>query len=288
MSARRRHVPQPAARGRRVPRVRLVHWHAEEAAARAARLRAAGYTVEATLPDGPQLLRALRSQPPDALVIDLGRLPMQGRDVGLAVRHASATRQVPLVFVGGEPPKVERVRALLPDAIYCEWQTLRGALRRALAHPPESPAVPSSALAGYAGTPLPKKLGMRAGLTVGLLAAPAGFKALLGELPAGTRLRSGARGACDVLLWFVRDHATLARGIASIAARPDFTRLWILWPKRAARPQSDVTQASVRAAGLAHRLVDFKICAVDATWSGLAFARRAGTAARNTSRTPGA
>ena len=255
-------------------RLRLILWNAAEAAVRAAELRQAGYAVDAALPAGPTLVRALRARPPAAIVIDLGRLPMQGRDLGLAVRQSPATRGVPLVFVGGEPAKVRRVQDLLPDAAYCEWRNLRGALRQAIARPPLRPVTPPSALAGYSGTPLVKKLGLRAGTTAGTLGAPAQFAALLGPLPAGACLRPGARGRCDFVLWFVRDRATLQRGIAPLAGRSDFVRLWILWPKRAAVPRAEVTQLDVRAAGLAHGLVDFKICAVDATWSGLAFARR--------------
>jgi hypothetical protein len=257
-----------------VQRVRLIHWNAAEAVERAARLRAAGYAVDASLPEGPALLRELRANPPTAIVIDLGRLPMQGRDLALAVRRAAATRRVPLVFVGGDPAKVQRVRTLLPDANYCAWHAIRGALRRAIARPPARPEKPASVLAGYSGTPLVKKLGIRAGICFGTLGAPAPFPALLGTLPKGARLRAGARGRCQFVLWFVRDRAALGRGIAGVARRTDFVRLWILWPKRAAVPRAGVTQIDVRAAGLAHGLVDFKICAVDATWSGLAFARR--------------
>ena len=81
-------------------RIHLIHWHPGEAEARAARLRAAGHSVDASTFDRA-LLRALAEEPPEAVAIDLGRLPSQGRDVGLNLRRQAGTRHVALVFVGG-------------------------------------------------------------------------------------------------------------------------------------------------------------------------------------------
>lgn len=143
-------------------RIRLIHWYAREAAERAARLRAAGYRVEID-PLTTDVLRRIGGKPPAAVVIDLGRIPSQGRDAALALRTSRAARRVPLVFAGGEPEKVERVRGVLPDAVYTDWRRIGGALKRAIAHPPIDPVVPESSLAGYSATPLPRKLGIRAG-----------------------------------------------------------------------------------------------------------------------------
>ena len=87
-------------------RVRLIHWNATEAEEWAARLQAEGYDVEYALLS-PSNLRALRAEPPDAVVVDLSRIPSQGRDTGVGLRIHKATRYVPLVFVGGAPEKVE-------------------------------------------------------------------------------------------------------------------------------------------------------------------------------------
>src|SRR3970040_2450082 len=130
-------------------RVRLIHWNADEAKQRAKILRAAGYEVIHKIPDGPEFLRDLRAKPPIAVVIDLSRLPSLGRDVGLAVRQSKATRHTPLVFVGGEPEKVARVKSLLPDATFTVWNKIRSALKQAIAHPPANPVRPDSLLAGY-------------------------------------------------------------------------------------------------------------------------------------------
>jgi hypothetical protein len=143
-----------------------------------------------------------------------------------------------------------------------------------VAHPPSDPIV-KNALAGYAGTPLPKKLGIKAGLAVALLGAPPNFEALLGRLPADVRLRRQARGRADVILLFVRSHAGLARRFP-VAARALVTggRLWICWPKRSSGVAGDLTQQVVREYGLGRGFVDYKICAVDPTWSGLCFTQR--------------
>ena len=137
-------------------RVRLIHWNATEAKARATVLRAAGYVVAADPFAGTDSLRALRRRPPAVMVIDLGRLPMQGRDVGLALRHAKVTRHVPLVFVDGDPMKIRQVKRSLPDATFTSWKRIRSGVRRALSNAPRDPVVPQSAMAGYAQTPLPR------------------------------------------------------------------------------------------------------------------------------------
>jgi len=132
------------------------------------------------------------------------------------------------------------------------------------------PAAP----AGYSGTPLPRKLGIKPGFTVHLVDAPDGFETALGALPAGASLRRTGRRPADLVVWFVRSVAALDHGIVARAAATGPGGLWIAWPKKASGVRTDVTQAEVRAAGLDHGLVDYKIAAIDATWSGQKFARR--------------
>jgi len=124
--------------------------------------------------------------------------------------------------------------------------------------------------AGYSGTPLAKKLGIREGSTVALLGAPRGFT--IPGLPPGTTLRRSARGRTDVTLWFVKSAAELSDRVGDMATRAGGSALWICWPKRASGVRTDVTEHAVRSAGLANGLVDFKIGAIDETWSGLRFA----------------
>ena len=127
---------------------------------------------------------------------------------------------------------------------------------------------------GYSGTPLPKKLGMAPGTTLRLHDAPGNFETTLGPLPEGSRLLRGGRARGDLGLWFVRSRRDLERGVARRAAGIPPKGLWVAWPKKASGVPTDLAGSDVRRAGLAHGLVDYKICAVDAVWSGLKFAPR--------------
>lgn len=253
-------------------RVTLVHWNPEEAAPRLDQLRAAGHEPVLWNPQSGADLKTLPST--DLLLIDLTRIPSRGRDVGTSLRRAKATRHVPLLFLGGEPDKVERTRALLPDATYGDWPQLGAVLRKALAAPlPANPAAPG-AMAGYSGTPLAKKLIIRAGNTVVLLDAPGHFEESLAPLPPDVRTTDRLTTA-DVILVFCRTRFDLEQGFAPAArALAPKGRLWLAWPKKASGLKTDLTEPFLREYGLAQSFVDYKICAIDATWSGLCFARR--------------
>jgi CheY-like chemotaxis protein len=258
-------------------RIRLIHWNAAEAKERAALIRALGHDVRSGPIDDPYM-RDLRADPPDAIVIDMTRIPSQGRDIGIALRQYKQTRRVPLVFVGGDREKIARVRELLSDAGYCSWRGIRGALRAALRKPPEKetggPVVPDSRMAGYSGATLPKKLGIKAGSRLFLIDPPDAVEAILGPLPDGVVLEHRPGGSPALILWFVRSRRALEGRIAGIVPKVGAGGIWICWPKKTSALASDLGQAEVRAAGLASGIVDYKVCAIDPTWSGLKFARR--------------
>ena len=123
-------------------------------------------------------------------------------------------------------------------------------------------------MAGYSGTPLPRKLGIKPGHRVLLAGAPDGFE--LQELPDGVTVRTRASGEADVILAFHTRRAELARRMPALRERMDpAAGLWIAWPKRASRVETDLTEDVVRDLALANTLVDNKVCAIDETWSGL-------------------
>ncbi len=255
-------------------RLVYMHWHEAEAKERAERLRAAGHEVAVHWTTGGPALRGFRASPPEAFVIDLSRLPSYGREAGAALRGSKATRRVPLVFVGGDPDKVAGVRAMLPDATYTAWRSVRGAIRRALAHPVSDPVAPSY-MQRFAGRPLVEKLGIKSGLAVALAGAPEGFEAELGPLPGGVTLRRRAAGRAELVVLFARSQAELARRFpAASRTVSEAGALWLAWPKQASGAATDLVQSAVRAYGLERGWVDFKICSVNATWSALCFARR--------------
>ena len=253
--------------------VRLVCWKEDRARELAVELETAGFAVDAKALDGPAL-RALGRSPPDAVVIDLDRLPAQGRDVGVLLRTTAGSRHTPLVFVDGTEAKVARSREVLPDASYTSRYEMVASIRQAIANPPIDPVVPKSKFAGYSGTPLPKKLGVKANSIVALADAPGDFETTLGELPPGTKVIRRTEPYADVTLWFLNSLEDLRKGIERMGKIAGDGRLWICWPKKASGIVTDVTQNEVRSTGLASGLVDFKICAIDATWSGLCFTRR--------------
>jgi len=254
-------------------RVRLIHWRPDEAGERADLLREAGIEVDADPFDGSTLKTAGKN-PPDAFVIDLTRIPSQGRDLGIALRRRKSTRAIPLVFAGGEAGKVERVRELLPDAVFTSWEAVAGALERAVGDTPRDPVVPDSQFAAYSGRPLAGKLGITRGRAV-LIGAPGGFESLLGDLPPGVSVSRRASGRGEVVMLFARSMKDLVRGLEKAKSlMAEGGSLWIAWPKKSSGAGSDLTQAAVRSVGLDSGLVDYRICSIDGTWSGLRFARR--------------
>ena len=129
--------------------------------------------------------------------------------------------------------------------------------------------------AGYSGTPLPRKLGIKPGHRLGLIGAPEGFDATLGELPGDVAVRRRARGPLDVVVAFFVERVALERRVAALKGTLDPAGgLWIAWPKRASGVATDLDENVVRELGLAAGLVDNKVCALDAVWSGLRFVYR--------------
>lgn len=255
-------------------RIHLIHWNEIEAQERADRLRGLGYDVDYGMPNAAAI-RALKENTPDVFIIDLSRLPSQGRDMGLVIRQSRVLRAVPIVFAGGQEDKIEMVKKFLPDAVYSAWADIRLALKSAIANPPSNPVVPRSALDGYAGAPLTKKLGLKPGCRVTLIDTPAGFKSLVGALPGGAKYVSRRSGAGDLIIWFAKTMVKLEREIGKIRmCMAPKAGLWICWPKKTSGVESDLSEKAVRRIGLASGLVDYKVCAIDETWSGLKFTRR--------------
>jgi hypothetical protein len=118
--------------------------------------------------------------------------------------------------------------------------------------------------AGYSGTPLEKKLGIKPGHRVLLLNAPEDFQ--LQDVPVVTR----ATGFADVILSFHTERKELEKRLPKLRTHMEqHAGLWIAWPKKASKRPTDITEDVVREIGLGHKLVDNKVCAIDETWSGL-------------------
>lgn len=125
-------------------------------------------------------------------------------------------------------------------------------------------------------SPLPKKLGIKAGARVALVCAPEGFlESTLEPLPDEVELRPRARGPLDVIVFFTKSRSDLERRFAKLAAALEPAGgLWIAWPKRSSGVETDLTEDTLREVGLPQGLVDNKVCAIDERWSGLRFVIR--------------
>jgi hypothetical protein len=132
-------------------------------------------------------------------------------------------------------------------------------------------------MAGYSGTPLATKLGIKPGHTVGLINAPEGFERVLDGLPPGTRVMRVRRekGPFNVLVCFVVDRLGTERQVRDLAGMIEVSGgLWFGWPKRSSKRPTDITEDVLREIVLPLGLVDNKVCAIDDTWSGLRFVWR--------------
>ena len=130
--------------------------------------------------------------------------------------------------------------------------------------------------AGYSGTPLPQKLGIKEGSRVTLLGAPDGFLGVLGKLPERVKVGMRSTGQADVIVLFAVKFSRLKSEFpkAIRLMPPDGGMLWISWPKKSAKMDSDLDENLIRDFGLDLGLVDTKVCAIDEKWSGLRFSRR--------------
>lgn len=254
-------------------RVTVLHWKAHEAQPALERLASLGHRSELLSEATPATLRVLRECPPDAIIIDLTRMPSHGREIGVALRASKKTRHVPLIFAGGIDEKVERVRELLPDATYAGWDEIDGAIRRALAYVPVAPVVPPHGIENPE-KPIAAKLGVKEGMRIALIDAPDGVERILGDLPDGVTLTARQSAADALRLCFIRTVQDLRRRLPAAAALPPKAALWMCWPKKASGYPTDLTQYAIRAAGLDAGLVDNKICSMDATWTAMRFAIR--------------
>ncbi len=131
-------------------------------------------------------------------------------------------------------------------------------------------------MAGYSGTPLPKKLGIEEGMTVAIFNAPNYFNFDLGDLPEDVTVTRDAEDAtADVYLIFADLAAEAERGFhRAMTLLPPKGAIWIAWPKKASGIDTDITEDALRDLFLPTGMVDNKVCAIDDTWSGLRFVVR--------------
>ena len=251
--------------------VRLIHFDEDQGLERRKQLEAFGFDAAFDFGDGLFMARQIKASPPDAVVIDLSRVPSHGREVALSVRSTKATRQIPIVFVDGEREKVEKTRQFIPDATFTTWGRIKTALPKAIAKPVKDPVVPDHNAAW--GRSTVEKLGVKPAFKVALLGSPKGFADTLKPWPAKVKFTARPEADADIYICFAKSSPELQ---AHLLATRDADRqtLWLAWPKKASGIKSELDGNIVRETGLRAGWVDFKVCALDATWSGLAFKKR--------------
>ena len=125
-------------------------------------------------------------------------------------------------------------------------------------------------MAGYSGTPLAKKLGLKEGSRIFLANAPKNYAALVAPLPDGVQMASRISGTTDLVHLFSVSRRDLERALrAALAKLRDDAQIWVSWPKKSSGVPTDITEDTIRALALPMGLVDIKVCAVDEVWSGL-------------------
>jgi CheY-like chemotaxis protein len=252
-------------------RVRIVHWKAAESGPVIEACRACGFEVEFEAGDLPAVWRKIRAKVPDVVAIDLTRAPSQGRDLAFAMRQSKVTRRIPIVFVDGEAEKVEAIRQKLPDAFYASRRQLCARIRTALRTVIANPVTPPPMMESYGSRSTAQKLGIAAGATVGVFDAPRDYLAALGALPEDVEVVEEPASICKITLWFVSDLEVYQAGLRRMKAMADRTKLWVVWRKGSS---NGLTQFVIRNGAIEVGLVDYKICRINETWSGMAFARR--------------
>jgi CheY-like chemotaxis protein len=252
-----------------MPRIRLFHWRAEEAKRLIAVLRASGYTVDYPGDTVNGNWRSLRESPqPVAAVIDLTRLPSHGRWVAAEIRATKSLRHIPIVFVDGDPDKIERIRKDLPDAVYTSRTQVASALKRV--KPLVDPVVPARMMNRTDRTAA-EKLGIKDGARVALIDPPADYLRVLGKLPKDVSLEEEPEETLPLTLWFVRDPDAYLAGLAAMRKRAAASQVWVIYPKG---QKTGIKQSMIRESALAVGLVDYKVCSVNDTWTGLLFTRK--------------
>jgi CheY-like chemotaxis protein len=255
-----------------MPRVRVIHWKPAESSVLVDAVRAAGFEPEYDpAHTASEIARALKENPPDAVVIDLTRLPSHGREMAVWIRNRKSSRTLPIVFVDGEPDKLARVKDVLPDATYATRATLARALKTACKNRSASPVIPPSAMERFKAKTAAQKLGIAAATTVAVIDPPRDYASVLGPMPDDVEFLEDPAAVQKITLWFIRDAESMLAAVRRMRAIAAATKLWILWPK--AQPNR-FREGSIRELGIENGLVDYKICSVNDQWSGILFARK--------------
>jgi hypothetical protein len=262
--------------------LRLVCWNEADAERHAAELRREGYRVVAEpLANPGGAVRYFREVDPDAVVIDLDRLPSYGRELGMSLRASKSTCHLPLIFAGGLAAKVDPIRAAIPGAIFAAWEDVLAAVRRAMDQPLAPRLLSRELPKATAPGALERKLDIKAQThfaIVPLTGDGSWLSEILTSIPEGSVPQRRLDASTTLALFLVNTRRELIHAFTQARkSLPRNASLWIVHPKQTSSLAGDFNQDDVREAGLSRGFVDYKVCAINKDWSALKFARRGGT-----------
>jgi hypothetical protein len=250
-------------------KVLLFHWKQEEVGELIRALKTAGYAALHNSRQKPPTRKEIAQSGAVAAIIDLSRLPSHGRYAAAWLRGSKSTRHLPLVFVDGDAAKVKVVQQQIPDAVYTSCARIGPALKGALRNPPLDPVIPRGMMESAPGRTTAQKLGIREGSAVRVIDPPADYRRVIGVLPKDASFGEDGSAPAAVCLWFVGEPAAFRAALRTMRRLAASTRLWIVWRKGR---RDGFNGNVVREGALSVGLVDYKICSLDAVWSGMAFA----------------
>ena len=157
---------------------------------------------------------------------------------------------------------------------FCTWERIRSAIEEAIANPPKSPHVPPNQMSRGATSPLVKKLNIKTKTVVVILNGPNHFSDALTGLPSGVTLRKTNRGRRDLTIWFVDRAVDFLDRLNEVSNKIEDGSLWVAYPKKTSRHKTDLTKKMIRTTCLEIGLVDYKVCSIDDTWTGIRFTWR--------------
>jgi hypothetical protein len=255
----------------------FLHWNEAEGAERAATLRKHGIETLLLTPKPGETLRAINQAQPQALLMDHTRSASRSREVGEHLMKRKATRDLPFIFVydpedaktntrsGALPDKIERTRKLLPGAHFCTYGELPSKLGKFLSTPASLVKV-----VPHEEAPLARKLGIKEGKRVSILDAPDGFADQFSDFDVVEEFRRET----DLAIIFANTMDQLEHRVFQAERYLSATGgLGIVWRKKASGQHSELSGNAIRPWAIELGWVDYKICSVDATWSGMLFGR---------------
>ncbi len=239
--------------------------------------RAQGFDAEYDERPASREMAEWRLTPPDLFLIDLTRLPSHGREMGVAIRNSKHLRSVPvMVFYDGEPEKVERVKQVIPDAVFVSSAKLIPALKRALrAGPVKQPVRPAAMMSRYGNRTVAQKVGIEPHSMVALWEAPGGVEQILEGLPEGVRWVEPDDDHATLAIFFASDEDSVNEAFQLARQYSHLKKIWVARRKASGNKASvAVSETLLRETGLAFGFVDYKVCGLSDEWSGLLFARK--------------